>query len=260
MGRRNDSDDEEKYQKSLNERMERSRKERLEKKAQQENEEREARMKERLKEAHKLVPGHEVMVEDLVNNPEKNGSIGKLVEFNKAKERWTVLFGNNSTHNFKADNLKYLGEPAAADEAEDGGSIPTAKIYITNLAAETAEEHLMELFSGIGSIAREPVRNAKGSKQGYQDQWPFAIKLYKPGTAGGDAYVEFVDKCSAKAAIKTFNGRTLLGAKIGVAYGGGGHEEKPKDRERSRSRERLKALEVVKRAVYEKKALSKIFG
>ena len=72
------------------------------------------------------------------------------------------------------------------DGEDDDSSIPTAKLYITNLSAETEESHLIALFSKVGVLAKEPIRNAKGSTKGYQDEWPFAVKIYKPGTEGGD--------------------------------------------------------------------------
>lgn len=268
MGK-DDSDNEERHQKRLSERHERSHKEKADKKAQQEQEDRELRCAARRKDGDKMAPGHQVMVEDLVNNPMMNGSIGKLLEYNKGKERWAVLFGNSATHNFKVENLKYLGQEVA-EAVQDDEDIPTSKIYITNMASATTEQHLIDLFSGIGSIAREPARNSRGSKQGFQDQWPFAARLYKAGQAGGAGIVEFVDRSSAKAAIRTFNGHMLLGSKIGVAYAGSGGWDKDKDksssksadksRDRSRSRERLQELEAVKKSVAEKRTLEKIFG
>eukprot|EP00747_Dinoflagellata_sp_TGD_P003611 gnl/TRDRNA2_/TRDRNA2_109322_c0_seq1.p1 gnl/TRDRNA2_/TRDRNA2_109322_c0~~gnl/TRDRNA2_/TRDRNA2_109322_c0_seq1.p1 ORF type:complete len:276 (+),score=61.94 gnl/TRDRNA2_/TRDRNA2_109322_c0_seq1:69-896(+) len=195
-------------------------------------------------------PGRRAVVHGLQKNPEKNGSIGILQEYISDKDRWCVLFDSGSTNNFKMDNLLIIEDEvpetaAAADESE----IPTPKIYVKGLTADTTKDHLIKLFGGIGTLAREPLRNAKGSTKGYEDEWPFAVKLYKPGQDGGDAMVEFVDKCSAKAAIKTFDGYTLKGARISVEYAGGGEEWKEKvgkPRERSRSRERLAEIARLK--------------
>merc|ERR1712183_160299 len=81
-------------------------------------------------------PGRQVCVKGLQKNPEKNGSIGSLVEFNKEKGRWVVKFalGNN---NFKEENLELL--PDNSDVFDDNEEPPTAKIYITKLSAETTE-------------------------------------------------------------------------------------------------------------------------
>merc|ERR1719195_66665 len=191
------------------------------------------------------------MIRGLMKNPEKNGSIGKLVEFITTKERWSVLFDSNTTNNFKVENLQFVKEEAEATAEDDLDEIPTPKIYITNLAASTTEDHLIALFGGIGVIAKEPVRNSKGNTKGFRDEWPPAVRLYKPGKDGGDACVAFEDKSSAKAAIRTFNGHMLRGAKIGVEYAGqggkhtGGTSSQHRNQDRSRSRERLRALEEI---------------
>merc|ERR1740117_1410497 len=96
-------------------------------------------------------------------------------------------------------------------------------------------------------LARDPIRNAKGMTKGYQDEWPFAVKLYKPGRDGGDGCVEYMHKASAKAAIKAYNGYSLKGSTIKVEYAGGGEQlaginSVAKSRDRSRSRERLAEL------------------
>merc|ERR1712070_1037910 len=78
----------------------------------------------------------------------------------------------------------------------------------------------LAFFSQIGTLAREPVRDAKGHGKGFPDEWPFAVKLYKPGKEGGDACVQYVDKCAAKAAIKAYNGHFLKGTSIKVEYAG----------------------------------------
>lgn len=245
-------------------------KERLAKKEEEESVGRDARCKTRREENEKFTfkPGLQVMVQDLASNKDKNGSIGELVEYIAAKGRWTVLFGNKTTNNFKIDNLVIQDVQPQIME-EDVGEIPTAKIYITNLSKDTNESHLIHLFGGIGALAKEPLKNAKGKSKGYADEWPFAVKLYKPGVEGGDACVEFIDKCSARAAIKTYNGHSLRGSTIQVAYaGGGGKKDEPRERSRSRERiqkmekERLAALAAVSSRIKENEPISesKYFG
>mmetsp|Transcript_113940 Transcript_113940/g.322573 ORF Transcript_113940/g.322573 Transcript_113940/m.322573 type:complete len:267 (-) Transcript_113940:92-892(-) len=258
-GRRDEEDDRDVGDdpKKWDKAREKAAKEKQEKKARRERDERSDRPEEHKGkgEAHEFKPGEKVMVTGLVKNPEKNGSIGKLVEFVQAKERWAVLFDSSMIHNFKVENLKFVkeGGPAAEDEG-DTGDIPTPKVYVTNLPGSTTEDDLMALFSGIGVIAKVPVRNSKGNTKGFPDQWPPAVKLYKPGRDGGDACVEFEDRSSARAAIKTFQGHVLKGMKLGVEYAGQGSknargnssQHRGGDRDRSRSRERLRALEEVK--------------
>ena len=55
--------------------------------------------------------------------------------------------------------------------------------------AKTTEDDLRELFSGIGIIAR--IRQ----KQGFPDQWPFAVKIYKDerGNNKDEAIVTYDD-------------------------------------------------------------------
>mmetsp|Transcript_11295 Transcript_11295/g.23358 ORF Transcript_11295/g.23358 Transcript_11295/m.23358 type:complete len:274 (+) Transcript_11295:72-893(+) len=224
-------------------------KEKAAKKEQEENEIREARTKKRRKEneALEFKPGLRVMVTDLASNTDKNGSLGTLVEFITAKDRWAVQFDSGSRNNFKIDNLVLQEEKEGPrDCADDNEEAPTAKIYVTNLSEDTTQAHLIKLFGGIGTIARTPVRDSKGKSKGFADTWPYAVKLYKPGANRGDALVEFEDRNAAKAATKTFNGHKLNGSVIGVTYAGGGGkkaEEKPRDRDRSRSRERIEKLE-----------------
>merc|ERR1711924_290757 len=97
---------------------------------------------------------------------------------------------------------------------------------------------LEKLFGGIGTIARSPIKREhlswkflkdendakgrKGTSKGFQDEWPLAIKLYKPGKEGGDAQVEYTDRLAAKAAVNTFNGFKLKDNSIGVKYAGQG--------------------------------------
>mmetsp|Transcript_7879 Transcript_7879/g.8615 ORF Transcript_7879/g.8615 Transcript_7879/m.8615 type:complete len:126 (+) Transcript_7879:119-496(+) len=90
-------------------------KEKAAKKEQEENEIREARTKKRRKEneALEFKPGLRVMVTDLASNTDKNGSLGTLVEFITAKDRWAVQFDSGSRNNFKIDNLVLVAALAA---------------------------------------------------------------------------------------------------------------------------------------------------
>jgi len=163
--------------------------------------------------------GRRVVVHGLKNNPEKNGAIGILGDFNKEKSRWMVEFSSGSSNNFKEENLEVLPDVVEDDDDEE---IPTSKIYITNLAADTTDKDLIALFGGLGVIAKEPQRSSKGGAKGFADQWPYAVKLYKPGRDKGDGCLEYQDKLAAKAAIKTYHGYRLKGSRIGVAYAGTG--------------------------------------
>mmetsp|Transcript_8916 Transcript_8916/g.16512 ORF Transcript_8916/g.16512 Transcript_8916/m.16512 type:complete len:274 (-) Transcript_8916:125-946(-) len=259
--------DPEKYEQYLKDREEKNRLERKQKKAQ---DEREAQVK-KMKVAGADAPlkvGVQVMVVGLQNHPEKNGSIGTAFQFLKDKDRWQVEFASGASNNFKAENLQVMEDSAASGgstTAEDESDIPTSKIYISNLSADTTEQNLVSLFSGIGALAKEPVRNAKGNTKGYADEWPYAAKLYKPGKEAGDGCVEFVDKCSARAAIKSFNGHFLKGNTIGVAYATGGEikvDTRTPD-ERERSRERREELGKLTKKLKEEKGnplLAGIFG
>lgn len=164
--------------------------------------------------------GRRVVVHGLQKNPEKNGAIGVLGDFNKEKSRWMVEFSSGSSNNFKEDNLEVLPDVEEADDPDE--EIPTAKIYITNLAADTTDKDLIALFGGLGVIAKEAQRGSKGGAKGFADQWPYAVKLYKPGRDKGDASLEYQDKLAAKAAVRTYNGYRIKGSRIGVAYAGVG--------------------------------------
>jgi len=160
--------------------------------------------------------GRQVIVKGLQKNPEKNGSFGALVEFNAEKGRWVVALSTGNA-NFKEENLELM--PDNSDIIDDKEEPPTAKIYITNLSADTTDKDLMGLFGGCGVIAKE---KPKTRTPGFEDQWPFAVKLYKAGREGGDAQITYMDPHAAKAAIKTYNRYKFKGAKIGVAYAGQG--------------------------------------
>lgn len=161
-------------------------------------------------------PGRQVMVKGLKNNPEKNGTIGQLVEFNKEKGRWVVALGGGN-NNFKEENLELMADNS--DVVDENEEPPTTKIYITKLSAEVTEKDLTVLFGGCGLIDREP---PKSGPKGFRDTWPLAVKLYKPGKDAGDAVVTYMDGQSAKSAIKCFHRYKWKGSKIGVAYAGQG--------------------------------------
>eukprot|EP00440_Ansanella_granifera_P046266 gb/GFBE01050104.1/.p1 GENE.gb/GFBE01050104.1/~~gb/GFBE01050104.1/.p1 ORF type:complete len:268 (+),score=71.31 gb/GFBE01050104.1/:1-804(+) len=235
------SKDPEAYAKYLKDREEHLKRETREKKAQEEKEARLAKIK--IAGTQEFKVGAQVVVVGLQKNPEKNGAIGTLTQYVKEKDRWAVEFATGS-NNFKVENLQVLEDEKAEAAKEAEEEIPTAKIYVSNLSAEVTEQNLVGLFSGIGMLAREPIRNAKGKTKGYEDEWPWAVKLYKPGTDGGDGCIEFIDRCSARAAIKTYNGHVLKGKVISVDYATGGEAkvDTRTDRERSRSRERKEEL------------------
>jgi len=161
--------------------------------------------------------GRQVIVKGLQKNPEKNGSIGSLVEFNAEKARWVVALGSGN-NNFKEENLELM--PDNSDVIDEKEEPPTAKIYITKLTADTTEADLLALFKGVGVIAKEKPKESRN--RGFEDQWPFAVKLYKPGRENGDGCLTFQDPQAAKAAIKTYNRYKFKGSKIGVAYAGVG--------------------------------------
>jgi len=163
-------------------------------------------------------PGRTVVVKGLQKNPEKNGSIGKLLEFNKDKGRWSVELTGGS-NNFKEENLELM--PDNSDVVKDDEEPPTAKIYIQGLSADTTEKDLQALFGGCGMIAKE---KPKSRTPGFEDQWPYAVKLYKPGKSNGDACVTYMDSFAAKAAIKTYNRYKFKGSKIKVQYAGQGRQ------------------------------------
>mmetsp|Transcript_84143 Transcript_84143/g.132870 ORF Transcript_84143/g.132870 Transcript_84143/m.132870 type:complete len:225 (+) Transcript_84143:60-734(+) len=166
--------------------------------------------------------GRRVMVHGLQKNPEKNGAIGILREYNSEKGRWNceLALGSN---NFKEENLELLPDNKHVDGMRDS-DIPTAKLYISGLAAETVDTDLINLFQGVGVLQKEPPKDSRGNSIGFQDTWPPAVKLYKPGTRNGDGTVEYMDKVAAKAAIKTYNGYRLKGAKIRVDFAGAGRK------------------------------------
>lgn len=262
-GSRHDvGDDEAKWE----EMRERRRKDAAQKKEQEENAEREARMKQRRRdnEALGFKAGMRVMVKDLASNKEKNGTVGTLVEFVASKDRWAVVFGNHNTNNFRLENLAVV-EDSPVEEGSDS-EIPTAKVYITNLPGGATEDNLVKLFGCMGSLDREPVRNAKGQTKGFPDEWPFAVKLYKPGTQGGDALVRYEARISARAAVRRLNGHEMMGSVLGVSYAGGG--KRPRSRSRSRERldaaerDRIRELEAVQQRIKDNEPISdkKYFG
>lgn len=155
------------------------------------------------------------MLKDLQKNPEKNGTLGTLVEFNADKGRWVVSLASGNT-NLKEENLDLM--PDNSDVIDEKQEPPTAKIYITHLPANTKEQDLIDLFGAVGKIAKEKPKVGRG----FEDQWPYAVKLYKPGRSDGDACIEYMDPQAAKFAIKTYNRFKFKGTRIGVAYAGQG--------------------------------------
>lgn len=256
--------DPEGYARYMKERQEKRKLERFQQKLAEENPVQSESLK--LSDSREFKAGLKVVVVGLKSNPEKNGSLGTLFNYVTEKQRWAVEFHNGSINNFKADNLKLVDEaPAAsASAADDAGDIPTSKIYISNLSAETTQDHLISLFGKIGVLAREPILNAKGKSKGYEDEWPFAVKLYKPGHEGGDACVQFIDKEAARAAIKAYNGHVVRGSTVSVEYagGGGGAKERAikKARDRSRSKERLAELAKLTKKLKDQEGPAEIRG
>lgn len=164
-------------------------------------------------------PGRQVIVKGLQKNPEKNGAIGSLVGFNEEKGRWLVALALGNV-NFKEENLELM--PDNSDVVDDNEEPPTAKVYITGLPGETTDKDLIALFGSVGVIAKEKPKNTR--TPGFEDTWPHAVKLYKPGRNDGDACVTYMDGHAAKAAIKTYNRYKFKGCKIGVAYAGQGRQ------------------------------------
>lgn len=181
----------------------------------------EEKSKDKRTEAIELKPGVKVRIHGLQKNPEKNGAVGTLLEYNEEKQRWAVEFPSSATNNFKIDNLEACTSNPELDGMKDE-EIPTAKIFVSNLAQDTTVKDLTDIFAGIGQIAREPVRDSRGQKQGFADDWPLAVKMSKPGRRAGDARLEYVDKCAARAAVIAFDGFKLKGNRISVCFAGQG--------------------------------------
>jgi len=258
--------DPEGYARYMAERQEKRKKEREQQRLQEENQLQSKSMK--VSDSKEFKVGMKIVVVGLQNNPEKNGSLGTLVSYVTEKQRWAVEFHNGSRNNFKVENLQLVDEMPAtsANIGDDNCDIPTSKVYISNLSAETTHDHLIALFSKVGLLAREPVLNAKGKSKGFEDEWPFAVKMYKPGREGGDACVQFVDKEAAKAAIKAYNGHVLRGSIIGVEYAGGGGgakeraEQKAKDRADPAEVERLAELAALTKKLKEREVPAELRG
>mmetsp|Transcript_23468 Transcript_23468/g.79899 ORF Transcript_23468/g.79899 Transcript_23468/m.79899 type:complete len:267 (-) Transcript_23468:1034-1834(-) len=86
------------------------------------------------------------------------------------------------------------------------------RVYITGLSDKVTEDDLVDLFRGIGVIAKIK------QKRGFKDQWPWSVKLYKDerGFPKGDATVSYEDPMAAHSAGEFFNGYELRGSKITV--------------------------------------------
>ncbi|CEG42024.1 tbp-associated factor 15b [Plasmopara halstedii] len=105
----------------------------------------------------------------------------------------------------------------AWDPAKEALDDPTwARIYISNLPADTTTDELQEMFGAIGVVAREK------QKRGYKDQWPFKIKIYTDagGQPKGDAVLTYEDSNAARTAPDFFNGSEIRGKVIKVELAG----------------------------------------
>ncbi|GJP81594.1 hypothetical protein CLOP_g11737 [Closterium sp. NIES-67] len=101
-----------------------------------------------------------------------------------------------------------------------------ARIYISGLPKDVTVDELVNLFGGIGMIARIK------QKRGYKDQWPYNVKLYtdERGQNKGDGVLTYEDPQAAHSAGGFFNGHTVRGSTIKVSMaeksaprpGGGG--------------------------------------
>ncbi|GJP35667.1 hypothetical protein CLOM_g20184, partial [Closterium sp. NIES-68] len=101
-----------------------------------------------------------------------------------------------------------------------------ARIYISGLPKDVTVDELVNLFGGIGMIARIK------QKRGYKDQWPYNVKLYtdERGRNKGDGVLTYEDPQAAHSAGGFFNGHTVRGSTIKVSMaeksaprpGGGG--------------------------------------
>merc|ERR1719253_898856 len=149
------------------------------------------------------------------SNAQLNGTKGKIVEWRPDKERWAVHL-NVGVKNLLPKNLK----PAVKEEEVDYSKTPTTgnKVYVSYLHRKTTEDDLLKLFSACGIIAKIPQKDHKGAPDGFPDEWPHAIKMYKPGRDRGDALVEYQDPFAAAAAVKQLHQKEVHGKKIRVEF------------------------------------------
>jgi len=170
-----------------------------------------------------------------------NGSIGQVVSWNSEKERWAVDFGPGvGVKNLFAKNLQITKPKEKIDLNAPPPTNP--KIYVSGLSAKVTEDDLEECFKVCGQISKVPQKTSRGAPDGFPDQWPPNIKMYKPGRPNGDALIEYEDPYAAAAAVRMKDGTELCGAKIKVelaSYDWKQQKASQHDRrERSRSRDR----------------------
>ena len=114
----------------------------------------------------------------------------------------------------KSKALKEAEQKAQAGWLLDGVEDPAAtRIFIKGFdPSKVNEDDLRELFSGIGIIARIK------QKQGFPDQWPYAVKIYKDerGQNKDEAIITYDDPMAAQSAPEFYNGYELKGSKISV--------------------------------------------
>jgi RNA recognition motif-containing protein len=144
-----------------------------------------------------------------------NGSVGTIVSWNTEKERWAVDFGAGvGVKNLFPKNLKITTPKPKIDPNAPPPTNP--KIYVTGLSEKVTEDDLEECFKVCGNIAKIPQKTSRGAPDGFPDQWPPSIKMYKPGRKNGDALIEYEDPYAAAAAVRMKDGVELHGAKIKV--------------------------------------------
>ena len=105
-----------------------------------------------------------------------------------------------------------------------------AKLYVGNMAYNTTEENLRELFSQAGTVS--------------------SVALIKDRTTGmskGFAFIEMDSQASAQKAISMFNDYTINERQLAVSFarpreerggGGGGYQNRNRDQKRGGGKRR----------------------
>ena len=105
-----------------------------------------------------------------------------------------------------------------------------AKLYVGNMAYNTTEENLRELFSQAGTVS--------------------SVALIKDRTTGmskGFAFIEMDSQASAQKAISLFNDYTINERQLAVSFarpreerggGGGGYQNRNRDQKRGGGKRR----------------------